>query len=364
MRYPIPGVDGKTYLYNPETGRFFSATGDPIQGQLVDGRFQPATITITAPGYVPPPDPSLPPRGTWDPYGNYTPPPIVSSELTTEQQGLLATLSKLLSDSFDTAQTNELINTVIKPALSKGLNEFEIMNLLRATDTWKNMYPEYQQRIDNGFAPMTEAQIREYRDQAKALAAQQGFTLTNDDVSRYIASNKSLSELQSNLIDYEKFKTYGQDVMDALSLELGRPATEAEAFKVLSNDYSDPELDRLYRNAVYKGYATTMHFRAPNEQEIALLNERNVSTEDAVKGYQQLASEMPSYDRLLAIDSNLAGNAEAPHDSVHDLLADIFAADPEAHLRISQTVAREAARWKGTGGIAGGGRGFLTPSER
>lgn len=309
------------------------------------------------------------PLTSWGGYGPTHPMETTTSQPTSPttpedtggQQTLLDDLREILSSSFTSSQVTDLIENIVKPAINRGSNQFEIMELLRGTDTWKAMYPEYQQRIDNGFVPLTEAEIRDRRDQLKEVAQNVwGFTPSIQQMAGLIANDITPDEFQHRLTVFKSIDEHG-DAVKAFFAAHGRAIDDNGLYDFFDPTINTSELDEWYKDALYRAAPTKYGFAVRPEEEEKMLREWGVDPETAIANYGQIAGNLPSAERWDAIDRAMGNLEGVPQDAgaalqgvpFMDLFRAVQLGDPKALQRLRDAMTRDKAR-----NTKGGGVGF------
>lgn len=269
------------------------------------------------------------------------------------QKGLLNQISNLLSDYFSPEAVDDLLVTVIKPAIAAGQSEFEVMRSLRASATYKAFFPEYDARIKNGHAAWSEAQILQYRDQGKNLAKQiWGKDIKGTDLSKLIANNVSLQEFEHRLLVFKQVNNMGGAVQGALERELGVKLTDKDLYEFFDPEIDTSELDAAWENAIFKQYVNNLtggDYKVTDEM-VKNLRKIGVTTNQAIQNYQKMAGAMPAIDKLASIDAAVGGDRDNPFDSFGAAFGAYQTLDAKAQAQIGQMFARETARFSRGGG--------------
>lgn len=267
--------------------------------------------------------------------------------------------------------------TFITQALADSKSFSQIMAELRETPEYKAAYPENDVRMANGFEYWSEGQIREYRSEARRLAGEYfGASLTNTEIAGLIGNNKSLVEYEKSLQTWKQVERWGPTVKAVLATELGYQPDDQMIYRFLHGEIATPELDRAYETALYRGQPASIGLGVRPEEEAAQLRAFGISPEQAFRGYQGVAGELPRSARLGMIESEIESNsAKFPNGSQlfnDQNFATLFRAiqlqDPEAIAKLQGTLSREVARFQGQGGAVtdrtGAAVGLLSESER
>lgn len=266
----------------------------------------------------------------------------------------------------------------VEDALSQGWSQAEILARLREAPEYKLAFPENDLRREAGLTAWSESQILEYRNAAKRLAQDVlGIgDLRNDEIAKLIGKGVDLGQWERRLQAYASLEQWGPAVKEALSQELGYPVPDERVWAMISPDIPTPELDAALQSALMRGMPAVLGFGMRPEEEADLLREYGLNPEEAFKGFQGIASELPRAERLTAIEAYINTN-QSQFPPIGEMFGDeasygtLFRAiqlrDPEAITRLQGLMSREAARWQAGGGPAGQGTrklGLLTAGQR
>lgn len=302
------------------------------------------------------------------------PPPVESvSSPTNRGEDIRQTLIAFLNDN-DLPQS---LMAFINDALAQGMGAVEIVARLRQTPEYKAAYPENDLRKTNGFSWMPESQIRAMRDEIKRLTGDiMHVSLTPAEIATIIAKDKSLSEWEGQLKDYQTFQRWGPTVQTVLSWELGHPIPDERAFALLSTEMSTPELATAYERALLRGQPAILGLGIRPEAEAEMLRKYGINPDQAFKGYQGIVGEMPAAERFAGIERTINGNLDN-FPTGTDLFnntpfATLFRAiqlgDAQAIQTLQSQMAREVARYQAGGGASqaqgGASTGLLEREQR
>jgi hypothetical protein len=291
---------------------------------------------------------------------------------------LTITQTNAIAQMTNWLQENDLPSSLldfIKQEVIADKSFDEIVLDLRQTPEYKLAYPENDLRVANGLSWMPEGQIRAYRDEAKRIAQSMlGINVTNEEIAKLLAKGKSLSEWEQTLATYRSFERYGPAVKVALSQELGYDVSDERVFAFMSPDTPTPELDSAFERARIRTQGGALFGGGLRpEEEAQILQAYGISAEQAFKGYQGIAAELPAAQRFAMIESQInqgtfPGASQALGDtSFATLFRAIQLGDPEAMKKIQDQMSREVARFQAGGGAATSGTvaaGLLSASER
>lgn len=274
---------------------------------------------------------------------------------------------------------NELPDTLlgfIQESLAAKKGMAEILAEIRQTDEYKAAYPENEVRSSNGLSWMPESQIREMRDELRRLAAEYlGVgNVTQEELTNVIGSGWSVRTFEVKLQRLQELERWGPTVRAVLESELGHTISDDRLFAFF-DDTPTPELDRAYERALMRGQPALLGLGVRPEDEAELLRRYGISPEQAFRGYQEIAQDLPRSERFGLIEAEIGRNLERfPTGSqlFNDTpFATLFRAvqlqDADAIATLQGQLAREVARFQGSGGAGttqAGSIGLLTQDER
>ena len=340
-----------------------------VSGQRWEGFFGAVTalksFTTFATG-VAPDDEAVPPEDVLPGFGEVTPPAEPTGDPNAD---IRAVLQQFLID-------NELpvsLMGFIESALAQKKPYAQIIAELRETPEYKAAYPENDMRRSLGFDWIPESQIRSYRSEARRLAESYlGISVSDGEISKLLANNKSLAEWERTLQTWEDFERWGPTARAVLEQELGHTITDDRLFAFMAPFIPTPELDRAYEMALLRARPAVLGIGVRPEEEAEILRQYGISVADAFRGYQGIVGELPRAERFAAIEAEINRNAEQfPTGSelfggtpFAELFRAIQLGDPESIARLQAQLSREVARFQAGGGPAAGGAGLLSPAER
>jgi hypothetical protein len=265
----------------------------------------------------------------------------------------------------------------IQGALAKKWSFSKIVAELRLTPEYEAAYPEMKLRRQAGFAPMTEAEIRSYRGEARRLAVEYfGVNLSQQEITGLLTKDKSLREYEQDLKTLREMERWGPAVKQVLAGELGYLPDDDLVFRFLHAEHATPEIDRAYQRALLRGQPAAIGLGIRPEEEADILQAYGISPEQAFRGYENILGETSRAERYAAIEAEIGRNiANFPTGEglfngtpFATLFRAIQLQDPEALAKMQSQLSREVARFQAGGGIAQSGTGaaigLLTPDER
>jgi hypothetical protein len=311
---------------------------------------------------LPPPDPTTPPPPPL--------PPVETGDID-PQEDARDMLRQFLVD-------NELPITLmdfIENALAEKKSLAQIVLELRQTEEYLQAYPENALRREAGYSWIPEAQIRAYRDELSRLSRFYfGYTPTRDELAQVIATNKSPAEFEHLLQVQQNVDRYGAVVQRLFMEELGYELSADRLLAFMDPERPTVELDRAFEAALNRGRPASIGLGIRPEEEAELLRQFGINPEDAFRGYQGIAAELPRTERLSAIerliDSSLADVPAGDlfrEANIGLLFNAIQLGDIEAIQKLQGMMSREIARFQAGGGPARAGTGavgLLTAAER
>lgn len=275
-------------------------------------------------------------------------------------------------------QLPESLLGFIEDAVAQSKSYAQIITELRQTPEYLAAYPENTTRIENGLSWMPEAEIRGMRDEIRRLSREYMGVgdVSQEELTNVIGKGWSLRTFETKLQRLQEFERWGPAVQAVLEMELGYRLDEERLFAFF-DDTPTPELDQAYESALRRGQPAVLGLGIRPEEENDILRLYGISPEQAFKGYQDLAAELPRTQRLGLIDAQIAKMGENAFPGGANLFNDqqfqtLFRAiqlgDAESMQTLRGQLAREVARWQGQGGAArdrlGASTGLLTEEER
>jgi hypothetical protein len=324
-----------------------------------------------------PPDPDVDPPVDDDPVVD---PPAQDEEETTPPDDTEPEIDENVLDILrGFLQENGLPESLIgfiQESLAAKKGQAEILAELRQTDEYKAAYPENLLRQQQGLSWMPESQVRDMRDEIRRLASEyMGVgNVSQEELTNIIGNGWSLRTWETKLQRLQEMERWGPTVKTLLEAELGTAISDDRLFAFF-DDTPTPELDRAYELALMRGQPALLGLGIRPEDEAELLRRYGIAPEQAFRGYQDLARELPRSERLGLIEGEIGRNLERfPTGSqlFNDTpFATLFRAiqlqDGEAIAQLQGQLARETARFQGSGGAgtsAAGSVGLLTEEER
>ena len=252
-----------------------------------------------------------------------------------------ATLMSVLSDYG----LEGLADTVMT-WLQDDLSEAEIMQEMRKTPTFTTRFPGIEERRKKGLAPISPGEYVSYERNARQLLRSaglpQGFYDTNEDFTKFLTNDVSLSELgdRVTLAANAAFKMPKED-RDELG-RWGMGPGDITAFW-LDPDVAQPVLERKYAAAQLSGAAKRTGFGGLEESKASDLVNLGVTGQEAEQGFGQLVQ---SKELFQSLDS---GEDVIDQD---EQIAARFGGSAKSQRRIEDRRARRTAQFQSGGGFS------------
>ena len=374
---------GNVYWYNPNTGRLFRSRDG--MDEVIEFRYVNGNVIIPegrGPGQNPGPGPTNVPPG-YDQDDSPTAPPGSTPEETgpdpcpegwhmdwdkkvcvkdtnAEDEDTLALLTQFLQEWGLT----DLL-PFVEQALQNGWSYNRILLELRKTPEYLAAFPENGLRTEGGYSWMSEADILQYRNEAKRLANQYfGADLTKDEIANLIGSNISLAEFEHKLVVGKRVQDYGPAVKQLFETSLGISLSDENLEEFLDEEINTEEWDRAYQDARYRGQPTLLGLDIRSQDEADLLRAMGVDPDEAFSRYESVAMNTPRYQRLASLEEGITQNLPEDFGAFlkdiqnNSLVRALVFQDPEALAQLQASTARELARFRvGGGAVFSGGRG-------
>lgn len=227
-----------------------------------------------------------------------------------------------------------------------GKSEIEVLQDLRNTPEFKTRFPAIEARTKAGMPPLSPGEYVAYERQARQIMRAAGlpesFYDTNDDFTRYLTRDVSLSELNDRIqLGRKAMFEQPREVIDTLMRDYG--ATEGELTALfLDPDRALPLVEKQWRAAQIGGAGARTGFgstRAENER----LADLGISAEQAQQGFGLLGESRELFQSL--------DGGEDVIDREEQLGA-AFEDNPNARRRIEQRRRRRIGAFEAGGSFA------------
>lgn len=236
--------------------------------------------------------------------------------------------------------------------LVSGNGESTVLLDLYDRPEFKTAFPEIEQRKTNGLAPMSPAQILEYRQRGAELAKQAGLPASfydkPEDFSRLISKGVSFDEFATRVRDAQMVAySIPSDVQEALKGTLGVGDFTALAF---DPNTATPLLERKIKEAEVVAGAARGGFAldAANRAQVTdyLAGQQpGQSTEGLAKAFGDLTSQQQLF-------MDLSGNGTEGTVTQQEQLGAEFGGNANAQRRIADRAAKRKATFEGGAGFS------------
>lgn len=234
----------------------------------------------------------------------------------------------------------------------EGLSEAEIIQRMRGTDTYKKRFVGMEERRKKGLAPISERDYINYERDARQLfraaGLPTGFYDSNDDFTKFLANDLSISELSDRvtLAANAAFRMPKED-RDALT-QWGMGPGDLTAFW-LDPDKAQPLLERKYAAAQLAGTSKRSGFGDLNEDTATGLATMGVTQQQAQQGFGTLVESRELFGALDSGEDTIDQNAQ---------LDAAFRGSTNAQRRIEQRRRRRQGVFEAGGGFASAQNGL------
>jgi|ERR1044071_853648 hypothetical protein len=248
----------------------------------------------------------------------------------------------LQSLGLDPAQFQQMITD----AAVNDYSPIAFTQVIQASPQFQAAFPEIKMRQQNGYDPLTPAEIVTYRSRARALARDYGLPagfMSNQLITDLIGNDVSADELNSRVLQgFSAVNNAPQDVKDTLLNYYGIDQGHLAAF------FLDPKAGE---DAIHKAVAASQigaagqrtHYGLSRE-EAEMLAGGGVSADQAAKGLSDLSQEGELFGTL---PGEAPGRNITRSEQLSTLLSPGGAAEQELQRRASQ----RKAQFEGGGGF-------------
>lgn len=244
------------------------------------------------------------------------------------------------------------LGAAVQTWLVEGLSESEIVQRMRDTPEFKTRFPAIEQRKKKGLPAISPGEYVAYERQARQLmraaGLPEGYYDGQDDFTRFLENDLSLSELgdRVSLAANAAFKMPKED-RDKLAA-WGMGPGDLTAFW-LNPDKAQPLLERKYAAAQLAGAGTRSGWGDLNESKATDLALLGVTASEAEQGFGQLVQSR-----------ELFGSLDRSEDviDVDEQLSARFGGNAAAQRRIEDRRRKRQARFEGGGGFAASQQGL------
>lgn len=229
-----------------------------------------------------------------------------------------------------------------------GKSDAEVLQDLRNTPQFQQRFPAIEERRKKGMNAISPGEYVAYERQARQLmraaGLPEGFYDSNDDFTRYISGDMSLSELQDRIILGRK-ATYEVDpqVRATLSRDYGISEGDLTAW-FLDDKVAQPLLEKRFLAGTIGAAASRSGFGVTSREENEGLAGIGVTADQAQEGFSSLAG-------LRELTSGLPGQRE-DNISRDEQLGAAFRGDAKSRAKIENRRSQRQATFRGGGGFA------------
>lgn len=236
--------------------------------------------------------------------------------------------------------------------VQRDLSPAEIEQAIRKTPEFDNRFPGIKRREKKGLAPISPGEYVAYERNARQLfraaGLPEGFYDTNEDFTKFIENDLSLSELADRvtLAANHAFKMPKEDREELARWGLG--PGDLTAFWI-NPDVAQPLLERKYAAAQLSGAAKRTGFGGLEEAKATELVGTGITAAEAEQGFGQLVQAQELFG---ALDR---GEDEISKD---EQIGARFGGNSFAQQRIEARRRRRQATFEGGGGFAASQQGL------
>jgi hypothetical protein len=230
--------------------------------------------------------------------------------------------------------------------LIEGLSEAEITQRMRETNEFKQRFPAIEERKKKGLSPISPGEYVSYernvRQMMRAAGLPTGFYDGNDDFTRFISNDLSLSEL-GDRVTLAANAAFNTPPETRAALERwGMRAGDLTAFW-LDPDKAQPLLERKYAAAQLAGASSRTNYGTLNEETATGLAQIGVTEQQAQQGFGALVESRELFTSLDRGEDRIGQREQ---------LGAMFEGNANAQRRIEQRRRRRQGAFEGGGGFA------------
>lgn len=252
------------------------------------------------------------------------------------------------------------IESLIRAAMVDGYTPDDMELLIpdiQNTQTWKNRFPGWQQRVSNGYNQISVGEYlaleSSYHRILQSAGLPSGFYDDPSDFGNWIANNVSPDELNSRVKDaMDLVRQVDPTARNLLTQFYGVGAGDLAAY-FLDPQRALPTLDRQYKSVNVAGWAVRNGLTLADAKHYEDLVDKGVSPDMAAQGYGTIGQ----FSRVLGNLGDIHGIRYSQFDAEND----VFFNQDEKRKRI---VDAERAAFSGSSGFRAGvsGRGSTAGS--
>ena len=224
-----------------------------------------------------------------------------------------------------------------------------LIQWLRDQQEYKDRFKGMAIRQSKGLAAISEGEYISYERQAFQLMRDAGmppeFWDQHDDFANLIGADLSINELNSRIANgFLKVTRAPQEVRDAFSYFYGASGDAALASIFLDADQAGVALEKMANAAEIGGYGRTFSFDITKDTAEGL-SVRNVSADEAQRGFAQLDLERGYYDETITEGLDLTAENEG--------VGATFQTDDESAAKVRKRKEQREAAFSGSPGAGG-----------
>lgn len=245
------------------------------------------------------------------------------------------------------------LGALVQQWLIEGLSEAEITGRMRDTDQFKTRFPGIAERTKKGLAPISPGEYVAYERNARQLmraaGIPEGFYDQQEDFTRFITNDLSLSELgdRVTLAANAAFKMPKED-RDALT-RFGMGDGDITAYW-LDPEKAQPLLERKFAAAQLAGSASRTKFGELSESTADRLAMQGVTADQAQQGFGNLVDARELFNPLEGGEEMIGQDEQ---------IGAAFEGNANARRRIEQQRRRRQSRFESGGSFAAGQAGIV-----
>ena len=374
------------YLAAQSTATPSTSSGGGLYGGVGYGDVgYAASPTTAAPGTTKPSEQLRPPRPTsplpagwtwqWDDDAQAWVPVLGETPVDENARAdLRATFKNYLATyGLDTPGMVGLVEKAV--ANDWSIDKF-LLEMRQSPDYLANpLFAANMQRVRDGKRFMAEGEILNWRDEAKRLAKQYGYSEPSDNyLAMGLQSGLSMAEIEHRFSIHKNVTELGGGVRWVYENIIGTSITDEDLYEIFDPEFDTAEFDEAYKNALYRGRPMALGLGVRSQAEADAFRMLGVDPEEAFKRYEGVQQNASRFARLGAIEDlitsglppEFGANLSTEENSI--LVRALLFNDPEALARLQDVTAREIGRWKGGGGAVrtqtGQQVGLLSQTER
>ena len=246
------------------------------------------------------------------------------------------------------------IQAIIQNAVIEGITPDMIELIIpdiQATQTWKNRFPGWEQRVNAGYNQLTVGQYLELEDSyhriLQSAGLPKGFYDSPADFGSWIANDVSPDELQNRVnLAMESVRKVDPTARQLLTQFYGVTAGDLASY-FLDQKRALPTLERQYQAVNVAQWAARNGLRVYDSQYYENLVDSGISSEQAAQGYSVVGTLTDSFGKL--------GKTYGLDYGQRDAEQDVFFGQDQKRRKL---VALEQATF------SGGGRGATGSAQR